>query len=103
MLKTVDVGLVFERVDKCNRYAIGYVDSNFVGDLDKRQSITGYVITLIGVPVTWKPILQSTVALSTIEVEYMALIEAIKEAIWLGGLLDELGVGHKQISIYFYR
>ena len=52
---------------------------------------------------TWKHILQSIVALSTIEVEYMALIEAIKEAIWLGGLLDELGVGHKKISIYFYR
>ena len=31
----------------------------------------------------------------------MALIEAVKEAIWLGGLLDELEVGHKQIAIYF--
>ena len=30
----------------------------------------------------------------------MALTEAVKEAIWLGGLLDELGVGQKQISIY---
>ena len=31
----------------------------------------------------------------------MALTEAIKEAIWLGGLLNELGVGQKQIPIYY--
>ena len=30
----------------------------------------------------------------------MALTEVVKEVIWLGGLLDELGVGQKQISIY---
>ena len=42
---------------------------------------------------SWKSTLQFTVALSTTEAEYMALTEAIKEAIWLGGLLDELGVG----------
>lgn len=48
----------------------------------------------------WKSTLQSTVALSTTEAEYMALTEAVKEAIWLGGLLDELGVSQKQVSIY---
>ena len=32
----------------------------------------------------------------------MALTEAVNEVIWLGGLLDELGVGQKQISIYSY-
>nr|GEU53727.1 hypothetical protein [Tanacetum cinerariifolium] len=31
-------------------------------------------------------------ALSTIEAEYMALTKAVKEAIWLRGLLEELGV-----------
>ena len=30
----------------------------------------------------------------------MALTKAVKEAIWLGGLLDELGVGQKKIFIY---
>ena len=49
---------------------------------------------------SWKSTLQSTIVLSPIEVEYMALIKAVNEAIWLGGLLDELGVGQKQISIY---
>ncbi|GJU41911.1 hypothetical protein Tco_1194868, partial [Tanacetum coccineum] len=36
--------------------------------------------------------LQHVVALSTTEAEYMALTEAVKESIWLKGLLIELGV-----------
>ena len=31
----------------------------------------------------------------------MALTKAVKEAIWLGGLLHELGFSQKQISIYY--
>ena len=52
-------------------------------------------LTLAKAPVSWKSTLQSTVALSTTEAEYMAMTEAVKEAIWLQGLLDDLGVGQK--------
>ena len=41
-----------------------------------------------------------TVALSTMEAEYMTITEAIKEAIWLQGLLDDLGVGQKQVTVF---
>ena len=95
-MKTVDVGLVFERVDSCDQYAIGFVDSYCSGDLDKWWSTTGYVFTLSRALVSWKSTLQSTVSLSINEVEYMVLIKGI----WLGGVLDDMGVGHKQISIY---
>ena len=37
LLKTVDVGLVFGRNDTCDQYAIGFVDSDCVGDLDRRR------------------------------------------------------------------
>ena len=84
---TVDVCLQFGR----NRDGvIGYVDSDFAGDLDKRRSLTGYVFTIGGCAISWKAILQTTVALSTTEAEYMAITEACKEAIWLKGLFDEL-------------
>ena len=43
--------------------------------------------------------LQSTVALSTMEVEYMAMIEAMKEVIWLQGLLDDLGIDQDLLKI----
>ena len=35
LLKTVDVGSVFERDDTCNKYAIDYVDSYYADDFDK--------------------------------------------------------------------
>src|SRR5438046_2060407 len=41
--------------------------------------------------VAWKSELQCTVALSTMEVEYMTLTEATKELIWIRKLLAELG------------
>nr|AAT44282.1 putative polyprotein [Oryza sativa Japonica Group] len=69
---------------------VGYVDSDFAGDLDRRRSITGYVFTIGGCAVSWKASLQATVALSTTEAEYMAIFEACKEAIWLRGLYTEL-------------
>ena len=39
-------------------------------------------------------------ALSTTEAEYMAITEAVKEAIWLHGLLKDLGVSQKQLDVY---
>nr|GEX22596.1 protein kinase-like domain-containing protein [Tanacetum cinerariifolium] len=38
--------------------------------------------------------------LCTTEVEYMAMAEAVKEAIWLQGLLDELGIKQKFVTMY---
>ena len=60
---------------------VGYVDSDYAGDLDKRRSTTGYLFTMAGGPVCWRSTLQSTVALSTTEAEYMAVTEVFKEAI----------------------
>jgi hypothetical protein len=36
--------------------------------------------------------IQSTVAMSTTEAEYMAAAEATNEALWLTGLVRELGI-----------
>nr|GEU90644.1 retrovirus-related Pol polyprotein from transposon TNT 1-94 [Tanacetum cinerariifolium] len=38
-------------------------------------------------------------ALSTTEAEYMDLTEAVKEAIWLKGLLEELGVKLNRVTV----
>ncbi|KAE8698224.1 pentatricopeptide repeat-containing protein [Hibiscus syriacus] len=79
---------------------VGYCDSDYAGDLDKRRSTTGYVFTFAKAPVSWKSTLQSTVALSTTEAEYMAVTEAVKEAIWLQGLLGELRMEQKHIKVH---
>lgn len=59
--------------------------------LDIRRSISGYVFNVRGNTVLWKYNLQSLVALSTTKAEYMALLSATKEAIWLNGICEELG------------
>ncbi|KAH9793742.1 Integrase catalytic domain-containing protein [Citrus sinensis] len=59
-----------------------------------------YVFTLGGGPISWWSILQSTIALSTTEAEYMAATEAVKEAIWLKSLLSDLGVIQENIAVF---
>jgi len=83
---TIDISLVFEKDSTGKQECVGYVDSDYAGDLDKRRSTTGYVLTFFKALVSWRSILQSTVALYTIEAEYMTMTEVMKEAIWLQGL-----------------
>jgi hypothetical protein len=79
---------------------VGYVDADYAGDLDDRRSTMGYVFTLVGGPICWKSMIQSTVAMSTTEAEYMAAAEAAKEALWLTGLVKELGIQQSGVSLY---
>eukprot|EP00253_Pinus_taeda_P031249 PITA_31249 len=69
----------------------GYVDANMVGDRDNKRSTTGYVFTVGGTTISWVSKLQSVVALSTTEAEYVATTKASKKMIWLQRFLDELG------------
>src|SRR5206468_3649145 len=94
---TVDTGLCFGG-DTCQ--VSGYVDSDYAGDLDRRRSTTGYVFRVHGAPVSWRSMLQSTVALSTTEAEYMAMTEGVKEALWLWGLLDDVGIKQECVDVW---
>ena len=69
----------------------GYVDANLVSNIDSRKSTTWFVFILGGTTISWSSHIQKIVALSTIVAEYVAVIEAAKEMIWLYSLLDELG------------
>lgn len=75
-----------------NPLVVGYVDSDYTDDLDNRRSTIWYIFTLGGGPICWKLSIQSIVILSTTETEYMTVAEAAKEALWLAGLVKELGV-----------
>lgn len=97
---TANVGLTFSKV-KLSESVVGYVDSDYAGDLDKRRSLTGYVFTLSGSVISWKATLQSVVSLSTTEAEYMAITEAVKEAIWLQGLVSDLGLDQKKTLVFY--
>lgn len=87
---TSSFGLRYGNSNSTNSELTGCVDANFIGNLDKRRSISGYIFTLYGNTISWKDRLQSIVALSTTKSEYISLTEGIKEAIWLQGLIGEL-------------
>lgn len=42
----VDIGVVFDRNKVTTTNIVGYTDSDYTGDLDKRRSLSGYVFTL---------------------------------------------------------
>ncbi|XP_042059348.1 secreted RxLR effector protein 161-like [Salvia splendens] len=77
---------------------IGYCDSDYAANLDNRKSQTGYIFKLHGAAVSWKSTLQPVVVLSTTEAEYIALTEAVKEGIWLKGILADFGVEQKRVK-----
>jgi len=97
---TIGIGLVFHKNHITCSSIVGYVDSNYAGDLDRRKSQIVYVFMLSKNVLSWKATLQSTLALSTNEVEYMAAAEAVKEAIWLQSLVDKLGLKQDIIVVY---
>ncbi|KAL0453640.1 UNVERIFIED_CONTAM: Retrovirus-related Pol polyprotein from transposon TNT 1-94 [Sesamum latifolium] len=68
MNSTVGHGVVFGSQQN-DPLVVGYVDSDYAGDLDDRRSTTGYVFTLGGGPICWKSTVQSIVALSITEAE----------------------------------
>jgi hypothetical protein len=73
---------------------IGYCDADWASNVDDRRSITGYVFMLAGGAISWKTKKQPTVALSSVEAEYMAATQATKETIWLRTFFNELGISH---------
>ena len=70
---------------------MGYTDSDWAGDKGTRKSTSGYLFKLGNGAVSWSSKRQPTVALSSCEAEYMAATQCVKEAIWLQGLLREIG------------
>jgi hypothetical protein len=71
-------------------------DSDWAGDVDSRRSTTGYVVFAAGAPIAWCSKLQTTVAISSMEAEYMAAFFAVQEVVWLKGVLSEMDLDYGQ-------
>lgn len=84
-----------------NNIITGYSDSDHAGDLDSRRSTTGFVFQLGSSAISWCSRLQPTVALSSTEAEYMALTEAINEAIHLRHIFNDLQLPQSGPTVIF--
>ncbi|XP_042006046.1 secreted RxLR effector protein 161-like [Salvia splendens] len=97
---TQGYGILFDGNEKeVEQPLMGCCDSDFATNVDTRKSQSGYVFCLYGSAVSWKPSLQSVVSLSTTEAEYISLIEAVKESLWLKGICFDFGVAQDAVTV----
>ncbi|KAJ7296731.1 hypothetical protein O6H91_Y102200 [Diphasiastrum complanatum] len=90
------LGLTFRLSDNAMR---DFADSNWTRDQDDRKSTCGYVFMLGNGCISWSCRKQSSVALSSTEAEYMGVCHATKEYVWLGNLMDELGIERSGMTL----
>ena len=71
-----------------------FSDSDWGSNIDDRRSISGFVVKISGGAISWSSRAQKTVALSSCEAEFLALSEALKEALWLYQVFHELDLDY---------
>jgi hypothetical protein len=69
----------------------GFTDSNWAGDKGDRRSTCGYVFFLHGGAINWRSRKQKSVALSSVEAEYVAASEAARDAAHWRSFLSDIG------------
>ena len=70
----------------------GLSDADWVGDKARRASISGFMWSYGGGPISWLAKKQNCIALSSTEAEYIALTRTVQEGIWLRNSLQQIGV-----------
>ncbi len=71
---------------------VGYADANHGTGIDDKRSVSGYVIKMMGGPVSWASRTQDVTATSTTESEFRALSDCSREALWVAKLLAVLNI-----------
>nr|GEY35879.1 retrovirus-related Pol polyprotein from transposon TNT 1-94 [Tanacetum cinerariifolium] len=98
---TSNIGLSLEKGLASLNGVVGYVDSDYAGDLDARKSFSSYIFSHYGFAISWYLSLQAITALSTTEAEYISSTEEVKEAIWLRGMVNEFGLPQELALLVF--
>jgi hypothetical protein len=92
ILNTLDYGLTYSR-DAGDIVPVGYVDADYGGCPDTRRSTFGHVFVMAGTPVSWASKRQATVALLTVEAEYISLTRAAQQLKWMYAWMAEARLG----------
>ena len=75
-----------------NLRSVGYNDADWGGDLDQCKLTSSYAFLLSNGAISWTSKKQSCIALSNMELEYVACSTAIQEGVWLRRFIAELGI-----------
>ena len=94
VLDTKDYGLRIDPIYKKNKPwdLVCYSDSDYAGDSDTRRSVSGFILYVCSVPISWRSKAQRSVTLSSSEAEWVALSEAVKEVIFVSQLLTSMKI-----------
>jgi hypothetical protein len=87
---TMNIGITFSGGINNDNVLVGYSDSDWGSCPVTRKSTTGYVLMLNGGAISWNSKLQTTVAISTMEAEYMAMCATMQEGVFLRQLLKDM-------------
>lgn len=87
---TLDLGITYTR--DAPLIPVGYADSDYAACHDTRRSTSGHVFTMAGGAVSWSSKRQATVALSTVEAEYISLARAAQQLKWMYSWMAEVGL-----------
>jgi len=87
---TLDLKLVY-KPDSSGEFFTSFSDADHGGCKSTGRSTSAYLIKVGTGAVSWRSKLQSIVALSTTESEYIAAVEAGKEILWMRNILEEFG------------
>jgi hypothetical protein len=79
---------------------LGFVDASHGDPKIQRKSTSGNVFFLSGGPISWQSSKQKAVAISSSEAEYVAISKAAQQAVWLKGVLLELGIDLPYITLH---
>jgi hypothetical protein len=85
---TIDYGLSY---DGDHDFTLsGYTNADWVGSVSNRKITSGCCFSLGSAMISWQSRKQSSIALNTVEAEYIVACSASWEAIWLRKLLTDL-------------
>ena len=76
-----------------------YTDADYGGCKDTYRSRSGFLVKVLGGVVSWGSKKQKILSTCTVDSEFVAASLAIKEVIWLRGLLTELGVKVGKVNL----
>lgn len=77
-----------------------YTDADFAADLVMRKSTSALMLTVNAAPIVWRSRLQSIVAQSTAEAEFVSAAMAVKEMLWMRKLFNLFRFPQKPIILY---
>lgn len=83
-------GIIYNREGEI--LPLAYSDADWGSDVNDRKSVSGYVFQMMAAPISWQSKKQPTIALSSMEAEYMAESLATRQIIWLRSFTAELGI-----------